>query len=177
MTSPARSSRLGTANGADRAGVLGTIDAAGDSDYYAFYLNAGQYATIASYGLGNPQPVNLLDSSGNLIAASVSTPTIDGLIENFVATTSGWYYAQIPGSGNAGMSLHAWSSPAGADFSTHGNSFANAQNLDGVGAVLGAITQGRGAVHPRRHALHPAVPDLPDRHHHRRLRHAASRRP
>ena len=32
----------------------------------------------------------------------------------------------------------------GADFSTHGNSFANAQNLDGVGAVLGAILKGAG---------------------------------
>jgi len=134
---------LNTANGADRAGALGTIDAAGDSDYYKFQLTAGQYATIASYGLGNPQPVNLLDSSGNPVALSVSTPTIDGLIENFLPSTSGWYYAQVPGASTAGMS-YTMIVARGADVGNHGNSFANAQNLDGAAAVLGDILKGSG---------------------------------
>ena len=33
---------LGTTPAADRAGVMGTIDPSGDSDFYKFYLNAGQ---------------------------------------------------------------------------------------------------------------------------------------
>ena len=89
---------LGTANGSDRAGVLGTIDASSDNDYYAFMLTAGVPTTIASYGLGNPVTVSLLDSSGNLLALSTPTAKVDGLIANFIPSTTGWYYARINGS-------------------------------------------------------------------------------
>src|SRR5262249_13648838 len=59
---------LGTNPAADRAGVVGTIDGAADSDYYAFFLNAGQSATLAAQGSGAPVGLELLNSSGALVA-------------------------------------------------------------------------------------------------------------
>ena len=41
---------LGTTPYADRAGVLGTIDASGDNDFYKFWLNAGQSTTLDATG-------------------------------------------------------------------------------------------------------------------------------
>jgi len=60
---------LGTTPYADRAGVLGTIDPSSDTDFYKFYLNAGQSTTLAAAGL-NSGAVGLgfFDSSGNLLA-------------------------------------------------------------------------------------------------------------
>ena len=45
-----RFASLGTTPSADAPAVLGTIDAAGDGDYYAFHLNAGQSASLAAQG-------------------------------------------------------------------------------------------------------------------------------
>jgi hypothetical protein len=59
---------LGTTPASDRAGVLGTIDPARDTDYYKFFLNAGQSATLASQGLNGNISLGLYDSSGNLLA-------------------------------------------------------------------------------------------------------------
>lgn len=58
-------------------------------------------------------------------------------INNFVAPTAGWYYAQVGGAPGTNYTLVA---TRGADFTLHGDSFAHAQNLDGVSVVLGAIT-------------------------------------
>jgi methionine-rich copper-binding protein CopC/protocatechuate 3,4-dioxygenase beta subunit len=136
---------LNTVPASDRAGVLGTVDGAGDNDFYKFYLNAGQSATIASYGLGPPQPVQLEDASGNVLALPDVTGNIDGLVENFYAPASGWYYAVIQGSATAGQ-LYDMIVTRGADAGTHGNSFNNAQPLDGVNVVLGSITKGTGGL-------------------------------
>ena len=59
---------LGTTPAADRAGVLGTIDAAGDGDYYAFHLNAGQSASLAAQGQDGNVGLELLNSTGALAA-------------------------------------------------------------------------------------------------------------
>ena len=61
-------SSLGTTPPADRAGVLGTIDSTANSDYYKFYLNAGQSTTLAAQGLDGNVALGLLDGSGNLLA-------------------------------------------------------------------------------------------------------------
>ena len=40
---------LGTTPSADRAGALGTIDPPANNDYYKFFLNAGQSASLAAH--------------------------------------------------------------------------------------------------------------------------------
>ena len=57
-------------------------------------------------------------------------------INDFVAPTSGWYYAEIGGNPGTNYSLVA---TRGADFALHGSSFAKAQPLNGADVVLGAI--------------------------------------
>jgi methionine-rich copper-binding protein CopC len=136
---------LNTAVPSDRAGVLGTIDGTADNDFYKFFLNAGQSATIASYGLGPPQSVQLEDASGNVLALPDVTGNVDGLVENFYAPYSGWFYAVIQGAGLAGQPYDMIVT-RGADFGTHANSFDNAQPLDGVSSVLGSITKGHGGL-------------------------------
>jgi methionine-rich copper-binding protein CopC len=64
-------------------------------------------------------------------------------INNFVAGASGWYYAQVDGAAGTNYSLVV---TRGADFDLHGNSFNNAQPLNGTPVVLGAITKGGGAL-------------------------------
>ena len=59
---------LGTTPAADRAGVLGTIDPANDSDDYKFYLKAGQSTTLDAQGLNGDVSVGLWDGSGDLLA-------------------------------------------------------------------------------------------------------------
>jgi protocatechuate 3,4-dioxygenase beta subunit len=64
-------------------------------------------------------------------------------INNFVATTSGIYYAQVDGNPGTQYSLVV---TRGADFGLHASNFNNAQQLDGTSVVLGAITKGAGAL-------------------------------
>ncbi len=81
---------LGTTPSSDRAGVLGTIDSAADSDYYGFYLNAGQSTTLAAQGLSGDVSLGLLDASGNLLALPTGASYSDGvnLTGGFGGTTS-----------------------------------------------------------------------------------------
>ncbi len=72
-------SSLGTTTDADRAGVLGTIDPAGDSDYYKFYLNAGQSTTLAAQGLTGDVSLGLLDGAGNVLALPSGASYSDGI--------------------------------------------------------------------------------------------------
>ncbi len=70
---------LGTTPSADRAGVLGTIDSSGDSDYYKFYLNAGQSTTLAAQGLNGDVSLGLLDGSGDILALPTGASYSDGV--------------------------------------------------------------------------------------------------
>ena len=59
---------LGTTPYADRAGVLGTIDSSGDTDFYKFWLNQGQSTTLDATGLNGNIGLGLYDASGDLLA-------------------------------------------------------------------------------------------------------------
>ncbi len=133
---------LGTTPTSDRAGVVGTFGTEGD--YYSFFLNAGQSATIAFSGTGDSNAdIILEDSSGNELALPTTGTGLSAVIHNFVAPSSGTYYVAVFGAPSSTYSLVI---TRGADFSVHGSSFANAQPLDGVNSVLGAITKGGGAL-------------------------------
>ena len=69
---------LGTTPSADRAGVLGTTDAAGDTDYYKYFLNAGQSSTIVATGLNGPVSLGLFDGNGNLLALPSGASLLSG---------------------------------------------------------------------------------------------------
>ena len=89
--------------------------------------------------------------------------------------TSGWYYAEVTASPGTDYSLVA---TRDADFTLHGNTFANAQPSNGVDVVLGAIVQGRrlSSRSMTSSAFASSEPDLADRSRHRRVhRHHRSR--
>ncbi len=112
---------LGTTPAADRAGVLGTIDPAADSDLYKFFLNAGQSATLATAGLNGSVSLGLLDGSGNLLAlpdgASLVGPV--NLSGGFAGATS-----QLTLNGNANLSGSNLDLTDG-NFSEAGSAFTN----------------------------------------------------
>ena len=129
---------LGTTPSADRAGVVGTLGGAG-SDFYAIPLNAGEILTIADKGTNGAAGLALYDGNGNLIAlggAGSAGSGVDSVISDFVAQTSGTYYADVTGASGLTFDMVA---TRGADFDLHGGSFADAQPLNGASVVLGAI--------------------------------------
>lgn len=130
-----------------RGAVLGVSDALNNgqlSDYYSFYLAAGQSVTLAvadqsdSAGTVN---VSLLNSNGTLATGKSLTTNVDGAVENYVVTTSGTYYADVTSThSNVEYELVV---TAGADFDLKGNSTeTSAQNITGTAGVLGAIVSG-----------------------------------
>jgi hypothetical protein len=137
---------LGTTPASDRAGVIGTIDAAGDGDYYAFHLNAGQSATLAVAGQnGASAGLELLDGSGNLLALpnQVGTASFES-INNFVAPATGVYDVVVTGSPGTSYGLVV---TRGADFDTEpNNTIPTAQDISTTashgGPVLGDIQPG-----------------------------------
>jgi Legume lectin domain/SdrD B-like domain/Bacterial pre-peptidase C-terminal domain/Bacterial Ig-like domain len=92
---------LGTTPYADRAGVLGTTDSAGDSDFYKFWLNSGQSTTLALQGLNGNIALGLFDGSGNLLALPSGATLNSGLdlSGGFSGATS-----QLTLNGNANLS-------------------------------------------------------------------------
>jgi methionine-rich copper-binding protein CopC len=133
---------LGTTPAADRAGVLGTIDAAADSDFYSFYLNAGQSATLVAEGQGGSTvALELLNSAGALLTLGNQAPagsfaTLES-INNFVAGSAGVYYAVISGTAGTNYSMVI---TRGAEFDTPPNqSIAQAQSLQGGPVALGFV--------------------------------------
>ena len=78
------------------AGLLHGTAAA--TDVYSFSLQAGQSATFAFKSACVQGAVQLQDGAGNVLATGVSgAQNVDVLIENFVATARGTYYAVITG--------------------------------------------------------------------------------
>ena len=133
---------LGTTPSADRAGVVGTLGA-NPTDFYAIALTAGQSTTIADKGIGGTASLALFDSSGNLVTVGTSGNGVDSVISDFVAQSSGTYYADVTGSTGLGYDLVA---VRGGDFDLHGSSFAKAQPLNGAAVVLGAILKPSGSL-------------------------------
>jgi hypothetical protein len=79
------------------ATVVGLANAAA-TDVYSFALQAGQSATLAFKSACVQGTLQLQDGSGNVLATGVSgAQNVDLSIENFVAATSGTYYAVITG--------------------------------------------------------------------------------
>lgn len=78
---------------------VGLLDGtAAATDVYSFTLQAGQSATLAFKSACVQGAVQLQDGAGNVLATGVSgAQNVDVLIENFVATASGTYYAVITG--------------------------------------------------------------------------------
>ena len=109
-------------------------------------LTAGEYATFADKGSGGTAGLALYDGSGDLLAlgASPSKSGVDSIIEDFAAPYTGTYYAEVTGAAGLSYDLVALQ---GADFTTHGNSFASAQALNGTGVVLGAIAKSAGSLY------------------------------
>src|SRR5207253_615552 len=62
---------LGSIPFADRAGVVGTLPTTLSSavQYESFFLGAGQSSTIAIRGSGSPANIEVVDGSGNVLAA------------------------------------------------------------------------------------------------------------
>jgi methionine-rich copper-binding protein CopC/protocatechuate 3,4-dioxygenase beta subunit len=110
------------------------------SNYYSFQLNAGQSSTVVVKGLkGGSATVELVDASGNLLALGAPGRGVDQAISNFVAPSTGTYYAVVSGAGNSYFDLVV---TQGSDFGLHGSNFNSAQPLDGSSVVLGAIVKG-----------------------------------
>ena len=101
---------LGTTPAADRAGVVGTLGAT-PSDFYAFTLTAGEYATIADKGTSGTASLALYDSSGNLMTEGTSGTGVDSIIEDLVAPFTGTYYAAVTGATGLGYDLIALRGP------------------------------------------------------------------
>jgi len=78
---------------------VGLLDeTAAATDVYSFNLQAGQSATLAFKSTCVQGTLQLEDGSGNILASGVSgAQNVDVLIENFVASASGTYYAAITG--------------------------------------------------------------------------------
>lgn len=78
---------------------VGLLDGtAAATDVYSFTLQAGQSTTLAFKSACIQGAVQLQDGAGNVLATGVSgAQNVDVLIENFVATASGTYYAVITG--------------------------------------------------------------------------------
>jgi len=87
----------GLSMASNRATVVGLASAAA-TDVYSFALQTGQSATLAFKSACVQGALQLQDGSGNVLATGVSgAQNVDVCIENFVASTSGTYYAVITG--------------------------------------------------------------------------------
>jgi hypothetical protein len=136
---------------ASRGAVLGQTES-GQSDFYAFSLNAGDTATLALKGLtSGTVNVTLLAPSGAVLAAGIAGPSnMDKIISDLVAPLSGSYIAVISGTANTNYSLVVLRN---ASFDTEANdTIATAQAVlsaqpTGQQRVLGSLTGGTADVY------------------------------
>jgi hypothetical protein len=111
------------------------------TDCYAYTLTAGQTTTLCVTGQ-NSAAVSLAleDAQGNTLATGTAPGTgseVSLAINNFVAPSTGTYYAIVTGTAGNSYSLVVGRN---SDFSLGTNrSFATAQNIDGTKGVLGDI--------------------------------------
>jgi hypothetical protein len=70
------------------------------SDFYSFKLKAGQTATVVvSLSDGSTVNVELQNSAGAALLAGNATTSADCVLQDYVATATGTYYAKVSGSG------------------------------------------------------------------------------
>jgi hypothetical protein len=83
--------------GADRLGLVGRV--AGDADFFAFSLAAGQYASLSLAAAdGGTLGLQLLDDTGTLLAIGSSAAFNDAQrITGFVAPSDDVFYARVTG--------------------------------------------------------------------------------
>jgi methionine-rich copper-binding protein CopC len=109
------------------------------TDYYAVPLSAGQSASFAVQGNGAPVGQIVVYNNQNELALGRQLGNgVESFISNFVAPASGTYYVQVSGDPGVQYGLVV---TRGSDFTLHGNSFNNAQPLDGTSVALGAIVK------------------------------------
>jgi Bacterial pre-peptidase C-terminal domain/Bacterial Ig-like domain len=112
------------------------------ADNYSFNLAAGQSVAIAlaAQTSGNLN-LELRDASNALLASGAAGATnLTKVISNFVAATTGTYYARI--TGDAGV-FYGLVLTRNAAFDTESNdTFATAQNITGTKGVLGYVAGG-----------------------------------
>ena len=110
------------------------------SDNYSFAVTTAETDTLAVTNLsaGNVT-VDLLNSSGTVLASGISGPTnLTKVINNFNIASAGTYYVRVSGDTYVTYSLVV---TRGAAFDTEPNdSFAAAQSMDGTAGVLGYLT-------------------------------------
>ena len=127
---------------ADRLAVQGDINAIGDVDVYAFQLTAGQATTLVAAGNDPSSPLvtlELLDSTGTVLAVGIDATDDTHRITHFVPTQSGTYYARVSGDAPTGYQLVI---TRGADLDQEANdALATAQDIREAGQVLGALAQ------------------------------------
>jgi len=113
------------------------------SDYYSLALDAGEIVTLAAttQTTGN-LTLQLRDSSDAVLATGVSSSNLTSVINNFVVSTGGLYYARVTGDGltNPPYTLVVTKNAA---LDTENNSAANAQTMitqGALGSISGAVT-------------------------------------
>jgi uncharacterized delta-60 repeat protein len=92
----------------DDVSVAPTVAQAPVPAVYAFTLNAGDTASLGlkATGTSAASDVKLLDAAGNVVAQYAAAATgLDRSIADFVAPTSGTYYAQVTGTVGSGYDL------------------------------------------------------------------------
>jgi hypothetical protein len=119
--------------GSNQSTLIGVNIVPETPDYYSFPLSAGQSTTLDVKEIGGTADVALYDGSGNLLALDdASNP---GIISNFVAPSSGTYYAKVTGLPGLRYNMVV---TRGADFDHLPNqSIAQAQPLQGGPVALG----------------------------------------
>ena len=138
------SSAIALTNMADRAAVVGHFD--GTDDFYSFSLQAGQVSSLALELASNASvTLELEDANGNVLAIGVGgAQNVSAIIQDFVATVAGTYYARLTGTGQSDYSLIVTRS---ADFELEPNDQSHPQSLDVTHTVL-AYVGNNGTVQP-----------------------------
>ena len=131
-------SAIGLSGSADRLGVLGNVTANGN-DWYSFSLAAGQSASLVATRTDLPADsglnLYLYDANGTLQASGIGDAgNVDQSISNFIAPTTGTYYARISSASALPYSLVVTRS---AEFGLETNG--QAQDISSTGQALGAL--------------------------------------
>ncbi len=126
---------IGSTNVGTLIGLEG-ISSADSRDLYSFTMAPGQTGTLAVAGASSS--LELLDSSGKVLALGVAAENLSQVISNFTASSTGTYYARVTSSGISDYSLVVTRDAA---FDTeNNNNVSSGQTLNTNQAALGYLT-------------------------------------
>jgi subtilisin family serine protease len=113
-------------------------------DLYSFSLDAGQRVSLGLAQQGSSfvsgLQVELLNSSGTVLATGVAASNLNSVISNFLVGTSGTYFARITGPSEVAYQLVV---SRNAVFDTEGNnSLSTAQDATNAQGALGHVQSG-----------------------------------